>query len=143
MTEWKELEGYYGIQEIPVLWGDMDSFSHVNNARYFTWMETSRIAYLHRAGMGESMLEKGWGPILAAVNCNYRRQVRYPDTIFVGARVQNIGRSSILVEHRFVSQEANALCADGESKIVMFDYNAQRPIRVTDEVRAAIADMQS
>jgi len=29
--------------EIPVLWGDMDAFGHVNNIIYLKWCETSRI----------------------------------------------------------------------------------------------------
>lgn len=139
----ESLEGLYAILSIPVLWGDMDAFSHVNNARYFSWMESSRIAYLELAGMGESMQGKGWGPILAAVNCNYRRQVAYPDTIIIGASVREVGRTSIAIEHRLVSERHGSICADGESKIVMFDYNNQTPMRVTDEVRAAIEKMQS
>lgn len=143
MATWQELEDYHAHLEIPVLWGDMDAFSHVNSTRYFCWMESSRIAYLELAGMGESMQRKGWGPILAAVHCNYRRQVIYPDTIIIGARVREIGRSSIAIEHRLISQEAGTVCAEGESKVVMFDYNNQRPIRVTDDVRAAVEKMQS
>ena len=89
------------------------------------------------------MQRKGWGPILAAVNCNYRRQVAYPDTIIIGASVREVGRTSIAIEHRLVSERHGSICADGESKIVMFDYNNQTPMRVTDEVRAAIEKMQS
>ena len=29
--------------QIPVLWGDMDSFGHVNNIVYLKWCETSRV----------------------------------------------------------------------------------------------------
>ena len=29
--------------EIPVLWGDNDSFGHVNNIIYLKWCETSRV----------------------------------------------------------------------------------------------------
>ena len=29
--------------EIPIQWGDMDAFSHVNNVIYIRWFETARI----------------------------------------------------------------------------------------------------
>ena len=29
--------------QIPVLWGDIDSFGHVNNIIYLKWCETSRV----------------------------------------------------------------------------------------------------
>ena len=32
--------------EIPVLWGDNDSFGHVNNIIYLKWCETSRVELL-------------------------------------------------------------------------------------------------
>ena len=35
---------------IPVAWGEMDSFGHVNNVVYFRYIETSRIAYMEEAG---------------------------------------------------------------------------------------------
>ncbi len=143
MSDFNDLEGFHALLTLPLLWGDMDAFSHVNSTRYFCWMEASRIAYLELVGMGESMQQSGWGPILAAANCNYRRQVTYPDTIFVGARVREVGRSSVAIEHRLLSKQLGMICAEGESKIVMFDYNNQQPMRVTDEIRAAIDAMQS
>ena len=29
---------------IPVAWGEMDAFQHVNNVSYVRWLETGRIA---------------------------------------------------------------------------------------------------
>ena len=31
--------------QIPVAWGDMDAFGHVNNTVYLRWFETARIAF--------------------------------------------------------------------------------------------------
>ena len=35
---------------IPVAWGDMDAFQHVNNVTYGRWLESARIAYFRRIG---------------------------------------------------------------------------------------------
>jgi hypothetical protein len=35
---------------IPVAWGEMDAFQHVNNVIYARWIETARMAYLDRIG---------------------------------------------------------------------------------------------
>jgi len=82
---------------LPVQWGDQDAFGHVNNIIYFRWFESARIAYLERIGLGEKHEGKAdsgenIGPILAAIGCNYRKQVKYPDTVIVGARIVRIGR---------------------------------------------------
>jgi len=31
------LEGFSVIVELPILWGDEDSFAHVNNVAYLRW----------------------------------------------------------------------------------------------------------
>ena len=37
--------GFPVTVEIPVLWGDMDALRHVNNARFFTPSECTRLEY--------------------------------------------------------------------------------------------------
>ena len=123
---------------LPVQWGDMDAFGHVNNTVPIRWFESARIAYLEAIGLSEMMEGQGIGPILAAIHCNFRQQVKYPDTVHIGARVGELGRSSFSMEHAAVSETGQWVCADGNSVIVVFDYNAQRPVRVPDEIRAAV-----
>src|SRR5262245_35070253 len=108
------------VVTLPVQWGDQDAFGHVNNTVYFRWFETARIAYCDRLGF-----EGGPGrlaPILAAISRNYRRQVKFPDTVHVGARVTSIGRSSLKMEYRLVSERLAAVAAESDSTLVAFDY---------------------
>ncbi len=128
--------------EIPVQWGDQDAFGHVNNTVYFRWFETARIAYLERAGMSHAMQDERVCPIVASIQCSYRRQVVYPDRVLVGGRVASIGRSSFKMEHRVVSLEPGKLAAEGEAACVMFDYRAQRPVRVPAEYRATFEKLE-
>lgn len=127
---------------LPVQWGDMDAFGHVNNTVPLRWFESARIVYLERIGLAEMMSGSGVGPILAAITCNYRKQVEYPDTVEIGARVGRIGRSSFTMLHTATSRAKGAICVDGESTIVVFDYNAQRPVRVPEVIRQAVAKLE-
>ena len=133
---------YPVVVTLPVLWGDMDAFGHVNNTIHIRWFESSRVAYLEEAGMSELMKAEKFGPILAGINCNYRRQVTYPDTIKVDASVVRVGRSSMTIAHRIYSSQQGAFVADGESVVVVFDYEKQRPVRVPQEFRETIAKME-
>jgi acyl-CoA thioester hydrolase len=142
-----ELASFPAVVRLPVQWGDQDSFGHVNNAVYFRWFETARIAYLERIGLGDKHAgqtteEDDIGPILAAINCNYRRQIKYPDTILVGARITRIGRTSLTMTHALWSEMQQAIAADGDSTVVVFSYQANRPQRVPDELRALISKLE-
>jgi acyl-CoA thioester hydrolase len=130
------------VIQLPVQWGDQDAMGHVNNAAYFRWFESSRIAYLERVNLAEKRSKGGVGPILAAIGCNYRRQLRYPDTIWLGCRTVRIGRASLVLENKLWSKAHQALAADGQSTLVVFDYKAQRPTPVPDALREAIARLE-
>jgi acyl-CoA thioester hydrolase len=130
------------VVSIPVLWGDMDSFQHVNNAVFFRWFETARIVYLENTQLYEQLKATGLGPILAAINCNYRRQLRYPDTVLVGARVTRLGRSSMTMVHAAYSVNQAAIAAEGDSTIVCFDYKAGKPSPAPEAVRQRLAQIE-
>ena len=136
-----ELAEYPVTIVLPIQWGDMDAFGHVNNTVHIRWFESARIAYLHDIGLGEMMSrhEGGpLGPILASITCHYRRQVDFPDTVEIGSRISKVGRSSLSMHHAVYSRSQQAVCADGDSVLVVFDYESQRPVRVPAEVRGAI-----
>jgi len=122
----------------PVQWGDQDAFGHVNNVVYFRWMESARIEYFRRAGLGSMMSNQGIGPILASIKCDFRRQLTYPDTLLVSASIASIGRTSMKMAHRVYSTGQQAVAAEGDSVIVMFEYIQQRPILIADDIRSTI-----
>ncbi len=135
-------EGFPIWVTLPVQWGDQDAFGHVNNTVYFRWFESARIAYGGRIDLSESGDGGKIAPILAAITCNYRRQLKYPDTVHVGARIVRIGRSSLTMEHRLVSEAWRAVVAEGDSTLVAFDYAAQKPVPVPAAVRSRIEQLE-
>src|SRR3954462_9000694 len=107
--------------ELPVQWGDMDSFGHVNNVVYLRWFESARIAYFERAGVLEQMPDIG--PILARHTIDYRIPLRYPDDVRVSATVLKTGNTSFTMGIRLRSRANDrAIAAEGEGVIVMVDY---------------------
>ncbi len=135
----EQLADYPVVVDLPIQWGDQDAFGHVNNLVPFRWFESSRIAYLQESQVGNLMDRNGLGPILASITCNYRRQLHYPDTVFIGSRVTKIGRTSMTIDHAVYSEKLQVITTDGVSTIVIFDYKANRPVRVPDELRQACA----
>lgn len=137
-----ELDGFPVVLRWPVQWGDQDSFQHVNNTIYFRWFESVRIVYLERIGFSQLMERQGLGPILAAISCQFRAPVTYPDVVQIGARVTRLGRSSVAMEHRLYSERLAKVAAEGDSTLVAFDYRAQKSQPIPDDVRAAIEQLE-
>ena len=132
------LSDFRTITSLPVQWGDMDAFGHVNNVVYIRWFESARIDLLNTIQSSVTMATGGVGPILVSVKCDYKRQLHFPDIVHVGSRVSNVGKTSIDVEHSVYSQQQEKVVATGISVLVVFDYDANRPVRIPDDVRQQI-----
>ena len=136
------LRGFPVVVALQVLWGDQDTFGHVNNTVFLKWCETGRVAYLERAGMWPMIKSQGKGPILVSISCDYRRQVTFPDTVQVGSRITKIGNTSFRMEHAIVSLTQDALVAESDSTMVFLEYEHNSPLRVPDELRQAFGRIE-
>ena len=136
------LARFHIVIVLPVQWGDQDALGHVNNAVYFRWFESARIAYFAGVGLDTGAAVTGFGPILAHISCDFCRKVTYPDTVHIGCRVAGIGRSSIQMEYAAYSESQDLIAAEAKSTIVYFDFSANRPQLVPDNMRAAIEEME-
>lgn len=130
------------VIELPVVWGEMDAFQHVNNVVYFRYMETARIAYFLKMNYLKIMEETGIGPILASTQCRFRYPLTYPDTISVGARVPELDVDRFVMHYRIVSHRHKRTAAEGEAVIVSYDYRNQRKAPLPDAVRRYILQLE-
>src|SRR5207244_6496246 len=99
--------------ELAVVWGEMDSYRHVNNVVYFRYFESARLEYFQRMGWIAFDQETGIGPILAATQARFRKPLTYPDTIVVAARVRAVGDDRITMEHIVWSRRLGAVAPEG------------------------------
>jgi acyl-CoA thioester hydrolase len=165
------LAGFPAVVTLPVQWGDQDAFGHVNNTVALRWFESSRVAFLERSGLahymrpgrdprapplGQESAHDGCqspdderpgpgrhiGPVVATIICHYRRPIVYPDTVQVGTRLVQLARASMTLGHVVCSLAQKAPVADGESVVVFYDFDVQRPRRVPEDVRRRLAGWQ-
>jgi acyl-CoA thioester hydrolase len=123
-----------------VLWGEMDSFQHINNVVYFRYFENGRIAYLDRLAWKQEPI----GPILASTNAKFIRAVTYPDTIHIGTRLMGeIGADRITVEHAIVSESQDAIVTVGQGVIVGYSYTKQVKATLPDWLKKRIRELEA
>jgi acyl-CoA thioester hydrolase len=129
--------------EIPVLWGDMDAFRHVNNTRFFRYMETARISYLERVNLSLAEELNAVGPILAQASCKFVAPLAYPDSVRVGCRTSAIrGAEELEQEYLLESAATWTTVAVGWARIAAYDYVALRKASFPEELLAAVRELE-
>jgi acyl-CoA thioester hydrolase len=136
------IRDYPVIIELPIAWGEMDAFQHVNNVVYFKYFESARISYFERLNFIEFMDKTGIGPILASTQCRYKIPLTYPDRVTVGAKVETIEEERFLMKYAVVSHKHKKIAALGEGIIVTFDYQKNKKAIIPDEIRRRIIDLE-
>lgn len=123
---------------IPIRWGDLDAFGHVNNTIFFRYMEQARVEWLESCGM--PMDGGGQGPVIVNAHCTFLRQLKYPGEIEVRTFAGQPGRSSFetYMEMRRTDQP-ELLVAEGGAKIVWVDYAMEKSVPLPQALRELIA----
>ncbi len=136
------LHGFPVVVELPVAWGEMDAFNHVNNIVYFRYFESARIAYFEKLNLMLFMEQTGIGPILASTHCRYKIPLTYPDTIAVGARIARLEADRFTMEYSIVSQQHQKIAAEGDGVIVSYDYRANKKAPMPAELTRRIVELE-
>lgn len=129
--------------EVPLAWGEMDAFGHVNNAVYFRWFESARMSYFERLGWPELQRETGIGPILHSTQARFRAPLVWPDTVTVATRVTDVGRDRFTMLYEVRSRRLGTLAAEGSGLIVAFDYGAMRKALLPQVIQERIWKLEA
>ena len=120
--------------DMPVRWGDMDSYNHVNNTVYFRFMEQCRLEWF--AKLGFPTVDVDIVPILVEANCRFIRAVTHPSTVRVTIRVTDIGPKIVETTHDiFVG---DVLYATGVCKLLWMSRSANKGVALPEEVRTRL-----
>lgn len=128
--------------EVPLHWGEMDAFGHVNNAVYFRWFESARMSYFERLGWPELQREKGIGPILHSTQARFRAPLVWPDAVTVSTRVGAVESDRFTMLYEVRSRSLDRIAAEGSGLIVAFDYRTLAKAQLPDAIRGRILELE-
>ncbi|KAF8652596.1 hypothetical protein AX16_004317 [Volvariella volvacea WC 439] len=134
-----------------IVWGDHDSFQHVNNVRYLRFFESARILWMMSLGeelggpqKAEDMMRgQGISLILKSIQVKYRRPVTFPDTLLIGYRPvpppsPDPDPATFKVAASAYSLAQQAFVAHSEEELVWYDYAALKKADPGEDVRSVV-----
>lgn len=115
---------------IPVRWGDMDAAGHVNNSRFFTYFEETRVDWLGTALDGPLFTESG--PVLANATCDFKQPLRHPATLVIDLYATPPGESSLKTIYDATLQRSGERVATGTAVLVWVSVKTGETVAVPD-----------
>ena len=126
------------FHEIEVRYGDLDPQAHVNNAKFLTYMEQGRIAYIRDLGLWDGRSFFDIGIILAEARVTFLAPIYFGQKVKVGVRVSEIGNKSMTMEYVLLDSESGEKLATGSSVLVAYDYRLAQSRPIPDHWREVI-----
>ena len=127
----ESLENFLFHHNIQTRWKDMDSFGHINNAVYLTYIEDARTTLFKRW----NLKRQNKSLIVASLKIDYFTQIKHPSKLIIGSKISRIGNSSFDIQ--------SAIFIDGLKKpaalslviCVCYDYENGQSVTVYDKIR--------
>jgi acyl-CoA thioester hydrolase len=121
---------------VALRFSDTDAMGHVNHARFLSYLEDSRVAFLVKLGNEAAFAP---GLIVARVEIDYLKPIMLAaEPVQVELWVEHIGNKSFTLGYE-ISHHGEVV-ARSKSVIVAFDYTEQKSRSLSDPERAALAE---
>ncbi|MEM6660784.1 MAG: thioesterase family protein [Pseudomonadota bacterium] len=123
------------FREITTRWADNDMYGHVNNATYYSFMDTVVTTHL----LDEGFLTPARSAVIGltvASSCTYFALLAYPDAVTGGLRAGRIGGSSVTYEVALFRGDADMAASLGSFTHVYVDAATRKPIALPAALRA-------
>jgi acyl-CoA thioester hydrolase len=127
------------LRDIPARWADVDVYGHVNNVVHYSMFDTAVNGWLIEAS-GTDIRRLDAIGLVVETSCRYHAELEFPVTVTAGLALERVGTSSVVYRLAlFGAPESPA--ATGRFVHVYIDRTTRRPVRVPDEVRAALGGL--
>ncbi len=118
-----------------VSYQETDAMGVVYYANYLHWFEMGRTEYIRARGIDYRSLEqRGLFLPVREARCRYLKPARYDDIVYIGSRVEKLGKASVTFGYEIRNEEKECLLATGFTQLAAVDKNG-KPDRLPQNVK--------
>ncbi|UTW10501.1 acyl-CoA thioesterase [Marinobacterium rhizophilum] len=122
---------------LPLRWGDMDAYGHINNVQYIRYLEEARVQLLIK--LGAALEGAAQAPVIINVGYTFLRPLVYPGSLRIDCFVAEPGRSSFMIYyHAYADAQPEVRVGEGYSKVVWMDHAGGHSVQLPDSIRAQL-----
>jgi acyl-CoA thioester hydrolase len=125
---------------VEVPYGDIDAMGHLNNVRYFAYMEWARQKYWLTVRRSTRVLDIDF--VVARAEIDFRSSAYMGEELGLEIHVSRTGGSSFDFSYRLTGPDGR-LVAEGKTTQVMFDWQTMTTKPLDEETRRRIAEVEA
>ena len=116
--------------EIEMRFADLDAYGHVNNATYFTYLETARTKIFLQNFI--DFMNEGISFVVARAECDFKKPINFGDRVMITLTINRGGRTSFEVDYKIQDPEGK-LFANAKTVMVAIDEAKQSPTALPEK----------
>ena len=122
---------------MPTRWMDGDPYGHVNNAQYYSYVDTAVTRMLYDKGVLRATESASIG-LCVESGCKFLAPVTFPENIDAGVRLGRVGNSSLRYEVGLFKEGEAQAAAVAFFVHVFVDPQTRRPVPLSEEIKTAM-----
>ncbi len=122
----------------------IDVFQHVNNCRFFEFMEAARWDFIKKKNPNLLTTCQKLGIIVPVININidFKREAKFGDTLIVQSKIENIYDTTFTQKQVIINQKTQKEITNATVTSCLVDFNLKRKIDIKGKYFDLIASMQ-
>ncbi|MBU1218234.1 acyl-CoA thioesterase [Myxococcota bacterium] len=116
----------------------LDSFGHVNNAKFLEYFEWARWDWARKKVDGfEKFLEEGYAPALVKIEITFLKELHHYEKIKIETTTGERGNRSFSFIQKLYNSNGE-LCSEAISRIVFIDLNTRKSVDIPAHFSAGL-----
>ena len=122
------------VINVRIMPNDLDVNMHVNNGRYLTLCDLTRVDFFVRSGLAKLMIKNKWSPIISEHTMTYLRPIKVFSKVDIHMEITHFDEKYFYCTHQFFLR--GKLMAQGTSKALVISRNSSlTPQFIMDQVQ--------
>jgi len=134
---------FHFSHKLRVRFAETDAQKIVFNGNYLTYYDVAWTEYFRALGLDyKSMIAGGVDTVLARTTLEYKSPAEFDEFLEIFVRVSAIGNTSLTFDFEIYAENDGRLVSTAQSLYVCVDPKTLSKMRVPDDLRRRIADLE-
>ncbi len=126
--------------KIKIRYADLDTYGHVNNKVFLSFLEEARIAYIKDIGLDKMVTIFDFGSVVGRIDIKYLYPIHFGDEVWAYTRCSKLGNKSYDLENVIVINKngKEIISAKATVTMVSFDLKTGKTKPLSNEMTKAV-----